>query len=510
MTMDPGPSDSSSAAGSGSRSQMDITTQEETKDTPVIAKPDIESTPSENKKKKLYHIESDSESQVAAEDQNRNEEVKEQNDDVVMDEQETPSAVQSTLNPSASISKSLVDLEMPPQTPTPHHAHDDAAFSSTASSSSASSSTPSSSIPREDPRPGPDQDQDQDSASTAVQAVPLAEELEQQEEWWELKMTWSGKAFDLKVGGNDMVYDFRHLISQLTGVSPDAQKLINLLPGSKGKLSVEHDAKRFGTLGVKKGAKFIMVGTREEDRFKKKGEVGGEMMDDFDVTYSNANRGLHPADDPRNKRKILEICANIPITVMNEPREGKKLLVLDLDYTIVDTKPLISGALPSMECARPGLHEFLEAVYPHYDIVIWSQTHWRWLESKLVELEMIGSERNYKVSFVADRTTMFPVWTQRNGKPFKHEVKPLAYFWNTFPQWSAKNSIHIDDLSRNFALNPGEGLKIRPYNKAGQAEGLADQELIKLGRYLINIATVEDFTTLDHSKWKKKNQSANL
>lgn len=104
--------------------------------------------------------------------------------------------------------------------------------------------------------------------------------------------------------------------------------------------------------------------------------------------------------------------------------------MLDLDYTIVDTKPLIDGSLPSSECARPQLHEFLELVYPHYDLVIWSQTSWRWLESKLVELcvfplgsplrflpdrslfsnflrGMLGDDsRNYKISFVVDRRPM--------------------------------------------------------------------------------------------------------
>lgn len=49
------------------------------------------------------------------------------------------------------------------------------------------------------------------------------------------------------------------------------------------------------------------------------------------------------------------------------------------------------------------------SVYPHYDIVIWSQTHWRWLESKLVELGVLGGARAYKICFVSDRTTMFPV-----------------------------------------------------------------------------------------------------
>jgi hypothetical protein len=34
---------------------------------------------------------------------------------------------------------------------------------------------------------------------------------------------------------------------------------------------------------------------------------------------------------------------------------------------ILDTKPLTTGSLPPSECARPGLHEFLETIYPHYD-----------------------------------------------------------------------------------------------------------------------------------------------
>ena len=34
------------------------------------------------------------------------------------------------------------------------------------------------------------------------------------------------------------------------------------------------------------------------------------------------------------------------------------------------------------------------------------------------------------------------------------QVKPLQYIWAKFPQYNAGNTVHIDDLSRNFAMNP--------------------------------------------------------
>jgi ubiquitin-like domain-containing CTD phosphatase 1 len=61
------------------------------------------------------------------------------------------------------------------------------------------------------------------------------------------------------------VYDFREQIQTLTAVPPVRQKLIGL---TKGKLSAELDSTRFGTLGIKKGIKFTMIGTPEELSFK--------------------------------------------------------------------------------------------------------------------------------------------------------------------------------------------------------------------------------------------------
>jgi len=72
------------------------------------------------------------------------------------------------------------------------------------------------------------------------------------------------------------------------------------------------------------------------------------------------------------------------------PRPGKKLLVLDLDGCILDTSlwKHDNFAFPTEMFARPYLHDFLRLVSPHYDIIPWSQTSWRWLESKLAELSV--------------------------------------------------------------------------------------------------------------------------
>ncbi len=55
------------------------------------------------------------------------------------------------------------------------------------------------------------------------------------------------------------------------------------------------------------------------------------------------------ADDPalirRNARKLLEATNKLHINVMNEPRPGKKLLVLDLDYTILVSSSRIARTL---------------------------------------------------------------------------------------------------------------------------------------------------------------------
>ena len=141
--------------------------------------------------------------------------------------------------------------------------------------------------------------------------------------------------------------------------------------------------------------------------------------------------------------------------------------------------------------------------YQSYDLVVWSQTSWRWLETKLIELGMLANPR-YRFCFVLDKTSMFAITsTSKSGRKVKHYVKPLQIIWNKFPgTWGPHNTVHLDDLSRNFALNPGNGLKVSAFYRKKQKK--PDVELIGLARYLTKLALeVKDFTTIDMKYWQE-------
>jgi NLI interacting factor-like phosphatase. len=75
--------------------------------------------------------------------------------------------------------------------------------------------------------------------------------------------------------------------------------------------------------------------------------------------------------------------------------------------------------------------------------------------------------------------------------------------WGKFPSlYNPTNTIMFDDIRRNFLMNPRNGLRIRPFREAHLNRG-SDRELKRLGRYLDEIATVEDLTALNHRNWEK-------
>jgi len=199
------------------------------------------------------------------------------------------------------------------------------------------------------------------------------------------------------------------------------------------------------------------------------------------------------------KKKILKKLQNrvttYKINILNPIRENKKLLVLDIDYTIFDHR---STAEKPYELMRPYLFDFLSEAYQNYDIAIWSATSMKWIEIKMQELGVMKNP-NFKIAFFLDSSAMITVSTAKYGVI---NVKPLGIIWSQIKQYHPKNTIMFDDLKRNFLMNPQNGLKIKPFKNAVISRS-TDDELLRLIKYLNEISNVIDFTKLDHDKWEE-------
>lgn len=325
------------------------------------------------------------------------------------------------------------------------------------------------------------------------------------------------------------------MLRERTGILPKRQKLIGL-KGTKG--SVVSDETPLSNLKIK-GSKgesvvhqFILMGTPEEKIFVDPSEKADlpDIIDDFELDFNaGSDEWIQHKAKEDNLQKFTE---STDVHIIHPPRISpdnthKPLLVLDLDHTLLDfsSKALRENGASAMDIGqsddavanrlkRPYMDEFLTWTYKYYDLVVWSQTSWRWLEVKLTELGML-THPGYKFCFVLDKTSMFQiVSTNRSGKKISHHVKPLQIIWSKFPHWNSRNTVHLDDLSRNFALNLGSGLKCTAYyrNKkkkrrsASGGGGANDGELLGLGRFLELLATDEEasrnFDTVDFQYWQ--------
>ncbi|GAA6058687.1 hypothetical protein JCM10212_003375 [Sporobolomyces blumeae] len=329
-----------------------------------------------------------------------------------------------------------------------------------------------------------------------------------QELVYSLVMKWRGKPYELSVAQSDTVGDLKQILWSLTGVPPDRQKLAGLVRGKLPQDEEEVVKLGLGTVPTGKPKEFMLIGTPEGEEHKSIGPSTTTDEPDIDYTASEAFKKAQQAiESVRNRRKLKEYADAFECDQMNPPRPGKKLLVLDLDGCILDTSLWKEPNFSTQMFMRPYLHDFLRLISPYYDIIIWSQTSWRWLEQKLVELDVIGPSKrgDYPVITTIDRTPMFSVYSERKGKPFKHEVKALGIIWSKFPEYyNAKNTVHLDDLSRNFAMNPKNGIKVHAYRDALTADNVSsDIELLYAARYLLQLVNVPDVTTLDHSRFRK-------
>jgi len=305
-----------------------------------------------------------------------------------------------------------------------------------------------------------------------------------------LVVKWAGKEYSLdNIDLTETVLDLKLKIQTQTGVRPDRQKLLNL----KVKGRAASDDMKIGSLGLKGNFKLMMMGSLEETiaETQSKPDNLPEVINDFDIEEEE----VALQDKEIYLEKIAKRVRDYEVKILNPSREDKKLLVLDIDYTLFDHR---SVAEAGWELMRPYLHEFLETAYQDYDIAIWSATNMKWIEEKM---KLLGctTNPNYKLAFYLDSRAMISVQTEKYGLV---DVKPLGVVWGKFEMYNKSNTIMFDDLRRNFLMNPQNGLKIRPFREAHKNRD-TDNELVGLAKYLSKIARLEDLSELRHSRWER-------
>eukprot|EP00002_Diphylleia_rotans_P006149 TRINITY_DN1546_c0_g1_i4.p1 TRINITY_DN1546_c0_g1~~TRINITY_DN1546_c0_g1_i4.p1 ORF type:complete len:332 (-),score=76.20 TRINITY_DN1546_c0_g1_i4:452-1447(-) len=302
---------------------------------------------------------------------------------------------------------------------------------------------------------------------------------------------WGRVQFDVSLPRSSTVMDLKQQIQHQISVPAKKQKILGLNP--KGKPPADEESLEF--LPANKKHSIIIMGTVEEIVFEPTPSTDRDAEEDIELT--DESEDIH-----KNSvflKRLEDRVSRIDVVCMHPPRKGKKLLVLDIDYTIFDHK---SAAARVLDLKRPYVDHLLATVYPHYDIVVWSQTSWKWVEAKLTELGLL-LHPDFQITFVLDQTSMFPVQSKSStGEMRNHEVKALEFIWRKFPGvYDQRNTVHVDDLRRNFAMNPRNGIRVSAFRDSFMNQH--DDELLKLTNYLMLIVNEPDLSALDHSKWKK-------
>lgn len=276
--------------------------------------------------------------------------------------------------------------------------------------------------------------------------------------------------------------ELRQRLDDELDVPIEKMKLMGIQSESGGQPG---DNDRICFLSFKQPGTFMLIGTARQQQLQEaapriaEGDVGAVIRTELHL------------------QRLQAAIAATEIQVLQPPRAGLRLLVLDLDYTVFDCKSSASIE----RCKRPFTDELLIQVYPYYDIVIWSQTKWHWVEAKLTELGMLTHPK-FQIAFCMDRSSMFTVCsTDRRGQPRLHEVKALEVIWAKFPAFGPHNTVHVDDLGRNFAMNPRNGIEVRPFRLKTCDE---DVELEHLTAYLLSLVSVTDLSKVDHTVWRSQ------
>jgi ubiquitin-like domain-containing CTD phosphatase 1 len=140
-----------------------------------------------------------------------------------------------------------------------------------------------------------------------------------------------GKQIPIELSSKSTVLDLKRKIAEICNILPKRQKLMGLC-----KTKITSDSTTLEELQVAPNATFLLVGTEESQVRQVRTEPKNlpHVIDDFDFI---------PQEDQVKmtteiKQKLKKRLETVHVHLITKPREGKKLCVIDIDYTIFDCK----------------------------------------------------------------------------------------------------------------------------------------------------------------------------
>ncbi|KAG2244953.1 hypothetical protein Bca52824_093223 [Brassica carinata] len=220
------------------------------------------------------------------------------------------------------------------------------------------------------------------------------------------EVEWEG--VQLRICADDSVAELKRRICFLTNVFAQAPEASL----SQSRKQASDDSLLLSQIPLKPSLKMTMAMT------------GEDIVDDFELGKDEV---VDVKDKELNKQKLRRRINQYKIKLVNPCRKGKKLLILDIDYTLFDHR---STAENPLQLIRPYRHEFLTAAYAEYDVIIWSATSMKWIELKMGELGVLNNP-NYKITALLDHLAMITVQSDTRGI---FDCKPLGLVWALLPE----------------------------------------------------------------------------
>ena len=312
-----------------------------------------------------------------------------------------------------------------------------------------------------------------------------------------LKIKFKGKELSVSLSTSETVGSVKRVLERETHVNAKKQKLLGL-KAVHGRL--DDDTLLCNLQPPPKVVMLLGSVDSELEQMRRQEEISPCFQDPEDGDEVMPVGPVALRDRPEIMAKLERRVLHANIKELHPPREGKKCIVLDIDYTFFD---LGSSSERPRDLLRPYVELFLSNAYSRWDIVIWSATSMKWIDVKLKELGLIDHPE-FRITACMDYTAMVTV--DNTGMKTSKKVfdcKPLHVLWKRYPQYTRSNTLMLDDLRRNFVLNPQNGLVIKPFKHSTTERGRSDREFLKLDVYLSKLAELESLDHLDHDEWQE-------